>query len=71
MFRTGDLTSVIITARTSPVRNAKDLNGKTIGVASLGGVRRTTKWLEANGADVSSIKLVEVSSGITQPTTDS
>jgi NitT/TauT family transport system substrate-binding protein len=62
MFRMGDLTSVIITAKNSPVRTAKDLNGKTVGVASLGGVGRmlTTKWLTDNGADVSTIKFVEL-----------
>lgn len=62
MFRTGDLTSVIITAKTSAVHTAKDLNGKTIGVATLGGVGRmlTTKWLQDGGADVSSIKFVEL-----------
>jgi NitT/TauT family transport system substrate-binding protein len=62
MFRTGDLTSVIITAHDSPVRSAKDLNGKTVGVASLGGVGRMlmTKWLADNGADLASIKFIEL-----------
>lgn len=62
MFRSGDLTSVIITAHDSPIHSAKDLNGKTIGVASLGGVGKmlTTKWLADNGADLSSIKFVEL-----------
>lgn len=62
MFRTGDLTSVIITARDSPVHSAKDLDGQTVGVASLGGVGRmlTTKWLADNGADLSTIKFVEL-----------
>jgi NitT/TauT family transport system substrate-binding protein len=62
MFRTGDLTSVIITGRNSSINTAKDLNGKTIGVTSLGGVGRllTTKWLQTNGADLTTIKFVEV-----------
>ena len=62
MFRTGDLTSVIITGRDSGIHTAKDLEGKTIGVTSLGGVGRllTTKWLQTNGADISTIKFVEV-----------
>jgi len=62
MFRMGDLTSVIITAKNSPIHTAKDLNGKTVGVASLGGVGRmlTTKWLVDNGADLGTIKFVEL-----------
>lgn len=62
MFRTGDLTSVILTGRNQPVRTAKDLNGKVIGVASLGGIGRmlTTKWLQLGGADLDSIKFVEM-----------
>ncbi|HXP92019.1 MAG TPA: ABC transporter substrate-binding protein [Candidatus Binatia bacterium] len=62
MYRTGDLTSAIIAARNSGIRSAKDLNGKVIGVASLGGVGRmlTTKWLDKNGADVNSVKFVEL-----------
>lgn len=62
MFRTGDLTSVIMTAKNSAVHGAKDLNGKTVGVASLGGVGRmlTTKWLLDNGADLGTIKFVEL-----------
>jgi ABC-type nitrate/sulfonate/bicarbonate transport system substrate-binding protein len=62
MYRVGDLTSAIVTARNSAIHSAKDLNGKVIGVASLGGVGRmlTTKWLDKNGADVGSIKFIEM-----------
>src|ERR1700744_4520262 len=62
MFRTGDLTSVIITGRNSGINTAKDLDGKTIGVTSLGGVGRllTTKWLQNSGADIGTIKFVEI-----------
>jgi NitT/TauT family transport system substrate-binding protein len=62
MYRAGDLTSAIVTAANSSIHSARDLDGKIVGVASLGGVGKmlTTKWLHENGADVGSIKFVEM-----------
>jgi NitT/TauT family transport system substrate-binding protein len=57
-------TGGIIVAKSSPVKSAKDLNGKTIGVPSLEGLSRiaTNAWLEQNGADLAAVKFVEMPS---------
>jgi NitT/TauT family transport system substrate-binding protein len=55
-------TAGIVVARTSSVRSAKDLAGKTIAVATLGslGEIATRAWLDQNGVDLKSIKFVEL-----------
>jgi NitT/TauT family transport system substrate-binding protein len=62
-------TAGLIVAKASPVRGARDLNGKTIGVPSLAGLNRitTNAWLEQNGADLASVKFVELPSSATPP----
>ena len=52
----------LIVPANSVVREAKDLNGKTVAIGSLSGFTRTAPsvWFEANGADLSTIKFVEV-----------
>lgn len=48
-------------ARTSPIRTAKDLEGKTIGVNGLGIFDYLIDaWFAQSGADVSKVRLVEV-----------
>jgi NitT/TauT family transport system substrate-binding protein len=46
----------------SPVRGAKDLNGKTIGVNSLSGIAllSTRAWIDENGGDSATVKFVEI-----------
>jgi NitT/TauT family transport system substrate-binding protein len=46
----------------STVRQAKDLNGKVVGVVSLHGLTQTAAsvWIDQNGGDLSTIKFVEV-----------
>jgi NitT/TauT family transport system substrate-binding protein len=52
----------LVVPANSLVRNAKDLNGKTISSPSLHGLADvvTSLWLDRNGADTSTIKFVEV-----------
>jgi NitT/TauT family transport system substrate-binding protein len=55
-------TSVCAVAKDSPIKTAKDLAGKTIGLTGLINTARVglNAWLEKNGVDVSSIKYVEI-----------
>ena len=55
--------NVLVVAKTSPVKAAKDLDGKIIGAPSLEGPAKLSaeKWLDDHGADVSTIKFIEMS----------
>jgi NitT/TauT family transport system substrate-binding protein len=55
-------TSGIVVAKNASIHTARDLNGLTLAVPSLTGPARvsTMKWLEKNGADLTSIKFVEM-----------
>ena len=55
--------NVLMVAKTSTIRSAKDLNGKTIAVPGLGTNAEFAvhAWLEQNGADVSTVKFIELS----------
>jgi NitT/TauT family transport system substrate-binding protein len=57
-----------IVANNGPIRSARDLNGKTVGVTTLVTIEiiGTKAWIDANGGDSSSIKFVEVSPAATQ-----
>jgi NitT/TauT family transport system substrate-binding protein len=52
----------LIVANDSAIAAAKDLNGKTIGVAALGSIDPVTisAWIDANGGDAKSIKFTEL-----------
>jgi NitT/TauT family transport system substrate-binding protein len=54
--------NAIVVAKTSPIRSAKDLNGKTIAVPGLGTAAAFVvyAWLDANGADSSTVKFIEL-----------
>jgi len=54
-------TTVLIAAANSPLKNAKDLNGKTIAVVALRDITQVgaSSWLVQNGADLSSVKFIE------------
>ncbi len=49
-------------AKDSPLKTAKDFEGKTIGVAGLNDIMQVgaAAWLTANGADLSKVKFVEI-----------
>lgn len=55
-------TTVLAVSATSPVRTAKDLNGKTIGVIGLRGLDQIAPqaWMDQNGADSASVKFLEM-----------
>jgi NitT/TauT family transport system substrate-binding protein len=55
-------TTELVTAANSPVTDAKDLNGKVIAVTALKDLNWVSiqSWLTRGGADLSSIKYVEV-----------
>jgi NitT/TauT family transport system substrate-binding protein len=61
-YDTKSPTAGCVVAKSSPVRVAKDLNGKTIAVATLGSLGEIAMraWLDQNGADLSTIKFVEM-----------
>jgi NitT/TauT family transport system substrate-binding protein len=54
--------NAIVVANNSPIRTAKDLNGKTIAVPGLGTAASFVvfAWLDANGADSSTVKFIEL-----------
>jgi NitT/TauT family transport system substrate-binding protein len=55
-------TLVLNVAKNSPIRNAKDLEGKTVAIISLHGTMQiaTSEWLTRNGADASKVKFFEL-----------
>jgi NitT/TauT family transport system substrate-binding protein len=55
--------NVLMVAKNSPIRAAKDLNGKTIAVPGLGTNAEFAvhAWLDANGADTTTVKFIELS----------
>lgn len=55
-------TAGLIVAKGTVVRNGKDVEDKTIGVPSLGGLNRvtTTVWIEKTGGDATRVKFVEI-----------
>jgi NitT/TauT family transport system substrate-binding protein len=61
-YTTASPTAGCVVAKASPVHTAKDLNGKTIAVATLGSLGEISMraWLDQNGADLSTIKFVEM-----------
>jgi NitT/TauT family transport system substrate-binding protein len=54
--------AVLALPANSQVRQAKDLNGKTIGVNSLSGIAllSTRAWIDENGGDSTTVKFVEI-----------
>jgi NitT/TauT family transport system substrate-binding protein len=54
--------NLLVVANDSPVRSAKDLNGKVIAGSGLGTISGFVprEWLERNGADLASVKFVEL-----------
>ena len=60
---TGDApTTILCVAKDSPVRTARDLNGRSVGVVALASISTlgVRAWLDSNGADLTSVKLFEL-----------
>ena len=64
-WSTAQPTAGLIVVKGSPIHTGKDLEGKAVGVPSLGGISRiaTTAWIEKTGGDVTKVKFVEIPSG--------
>jgi NitT/TauT family transport system substrate-binding protein len=54
-------TNLLLVAANSPIRTAKDLDGKIVAGSGLGTISgyAPRAWIEANGGDVASVKFVE------------
>jgi len=54
--------TLLVVAPNSPIRNAKDLDGKTIAGTSVPSIDTiaASLWMDANGGDASTVKFVEV-----------
>jgi NitT/TauT family transport system substrate-binding protein len=63
MWVTANATAELVVAKDSPLRSAASFNGKTIATTGIADLTYygTKAWLERNGADVTSIKWVELS----------
>jgi ABC-type nitrate/sulfonate/bicarbonate transport system substrate-binding protein len=61
LLHKGNAESGIVVAAASPIRVARDLNGKTFGCSGLGsfGEYIPRAWVDANGGDSSTMKFVE------------
>ena len=55
-------TSALIVAKNSPIKTAKDLNGKTIGITGVKNITHisTMQWIDQNGGDSSTVKFIEL-----------
>ena len=55
-------TGSLIAMQNSPLRSAKDLAGKTVGVTSIKGVSEmaTWAWLDKNGVSPDAVKFIEI-----------
>ncbi len=64
--------AAIVVRSGAPIRSARDLNGKTVGVTSLVTIQllSTRAWIDANGGDSQSVRFLEVSPAATQAALD-
>ncbi len=60
IYSTAAPTSVIMVLKDSPIKTAKDLNGKTFGVNGLKNIAQyaPSMWIDKNGGDSSTMKFV-------------
>lgn len=62
MYNTNAPTTELMVSKSSPIQSARDLEGKVIGIAGLGGAPHvgTRLWIEQNGGDYTKVRFVEV-----------
>lgn len=62
-------TTALLVAKNSPLRTAKDLNGKTVALSTLRDLVQIScmKWMDENGGDSSSVKWIEMTTAIMAP----
>jgi NitT/TauT family transport system substrate-binding protein len=65
MYTSASPATLLLVPKTSTLKTAKDLEGKSIGLPGLGDQLQaaTILWLQKNGADASKVKFVEVNPG--------
>ena len=65
-------TNLLMVSANSPIRSAKDLNGKIVAGSGLGTISGfgPRAWIEANGGDLSTVKFVELPFPQMQPALD-
>jgi NitT/TauT family transport system substrate-binding protein len=53
---------MIVVSKTSPIKSAKDMNGKTFSIDVLGGLPYVSvrTWIDKNGGDSSTVKFIEL-----------
>ncbi len=58
-------TTLLVTLKDSPIRTARDLNGKTIAVTSLHDLMQgaAMKWIDDNGGDARTVNFAEIHNG--------
>ncbi len=61
-YDSSDPDAALVVAKDSPIRNARDLAGKTLAVASLGDFYTVMNlaWIDANGGDSTKVKFLEL-----------
>jgi NitT/TauT family transport system substrate-binding protein len=62
LYRNADPTTDLIVAQASPIKNAADLNGKTVALPALSGLPPISMkaWVHKNGGDESTVKFIEM-----------
>jgi NitT/TauT family transport system substrate-binding protein len=65
MYTAGTLTQALMVTKTSPIRSAKDLAGKTVAVTALKDLTEvgTRLWIDRSGGDSRQVKFTEVPMG--------
>jgi NitT/TauT family transport system substrate-binding protein len=61
LYSTNSPTTVLAIAKNAAYRQAKDLNGKVVGVSTLHDLQQASvmKWIDQNGGDSSTLKFIE------------
>jgi NitT/TauT family transport system substrate-binding protein len=61
-YTSGEPTTAMLVAKSSPVKSAKDLNGKTIAVSGIKNITQVgaSAWLDQNGGDPGSVHWIEM-----------
>jgi NitT/TauT family transport system substrate-binding protein len=62
MYSSAAPTTVLAVAKNSPIKTAKDLAGKTVGLSTLRDLQQASvmKWTDANGGDSSTLRFLEI-----------
>lgn len=72
-YSSADPTTAMLVAKSSTIKSAKDLTGKTIAVSGIKNITQVgaSAWIDQNGGDVASIKWIEISFPLMGPALES